>query len=488
MNGARTAFLGCAVLLAAASGGDGVTGALSEQDHALLLRIVAANRRLEQALPLSSFYGEYERTWEAFSQPSGRTAPPDAQKAKGIFSFERGSDGAIEKIVVDDEYLEGTTTGVLRAGDKTEDMRLGEIHYTASTIGGVRDVYKGRIRSRRLGARLYSPWNMLFDFKAELLTQLDRPGPVRVMASISQHWVGSARVISIGRSTHEGRPMVDLEVRFAGLDAATDRKIHTYYQFRLAEDMDFLPVEVRRTSELREPDVSRFAEVTTVERAIQLQTPKGAFWIPARLSTTTKGSDGETRETYELRQETMLYNKPIPAAVFAFDATGAIRYRDEEADREREQQAEVAKQAYEAKYGPGTRVLAPDFAKAEWHDDAQSLAGLKGKVVLVVFWGKRCGRCVNALPDYSALLKQYGADQFALVSLHCQERDWETVLALMKENNCRFPVGQVKIDLIDAYAVGSIPAYYLLDKKGRIVAGRLHDLPSAEAIRRLLAE
>lgn len=488
MNRAKAAFLVCAALAQFVIGGDGAANVLSEQDQALLLRIVAANQRLEQALPLASFCGEYERSWEAFSQPPDKTQRSYAQKAKGTFAFERGSDGAIEKIVVEDRYQEGTTTGDIRAGDMTRNMLLGYMRYMVLTEGGVRQAYKGTSKNRELGARVYSPWNMLFDFGAEPLTQLDKPEAVRVKVSIDQYWLGPARVTSLRRSTHEGRPIVDLEVDFAGHDAATGGDIRIQYQFRLAEDMDFLPVQVRRTEDILGEDGLRVTGVTTVEDVAQLETPKGSLWIPVRLLKTSKSSEGETKETYELRQDTLLYDKPVPAAVFAFDSTGAITYRDAAADREREQQKDVARQTYEAKYGTGARVRAPDFAKAEWYGDAQSLAGLKGKVVLVIFWGKRCGRCVNALPDYQALLKQYGSDQFAVVALHCQERDQTEVLALMKENACSFPVGQAKLDLVDAYAVDGLPAYYLLDKEGRIAAGRLHELPSAETIRGLLAE
>ncbi len=488
MNRAKAVFLVCTALVHFAVGGDGQAGGLSEQDQALLLRIVAANQRLEQALPLTSFCGEYERSWEAFSEPPDQTQPPYAQKAKGTFAFERGSDGAIEKIVVEDRYQEGTTTGAIRAGDMTRDMLLGYMRYMVLSEGGVRQAYKGTSTNRELGARIYSPWNMLFDFGAEPLTQLDKPEAVRVKVSVDQYWVGPAQVTSLRRSTLGGRPIVDLEVDFSGRDAATGGETRIRYQFRLAEDMDFLPVQVRRAQDILGEDGLRVTGGTTVEDVAQLKTPKGSLWIPVRLLKTSKSSEGETKETYELRQDTLLYDKPVPAAVFAFDSTGAITYRDAAADRERERQSEAARQAYEAKYDTGTRVRAPGFAGAEWYGDAQSLDGLKGKVVLVVFWGKRCGRCLNALPDYQALLKQYGSDQFALVALHCQERDQTEVLALMKENACGFPVGQVKIDLVDAYAVDGLPTYYLLDKEGRIAAGRLRELPSAETIRRLLAE
>jgi thiol-disulfide isomerase/thioredoxin len=493
----RTQGMALAVraFLAFAAAGSGAAAAeLSAQDQALLRKVVAANQRLEQALPLSSFCCEYTRTWEVSSQQPDGTRRSWRHKTKGTFAFERGGDRGIGKLAVEEVFLAAKTEPVapgsrsFQAGDRTKTMLLGDTHYDISTTGGFKKAIKATEPGRMFGTRRYSPWNMLFDFKAEPLTQLDKPERVRVMVSIGQHWVGPARVIAIRREEYEKRPTVKLEVDFSGLDPATGSHVRIRYVFRLAEDMDFLPVHVQRTREVLGRDGIRHSGVTTVEKAIRLETLRGPLWIPARISDTGTWPDGWRKKTYELHQETVQHGRPVPAAFFAFDPTGADFYRDADAEREKKRRREVAKQAYKAKYGTGKRVRAPGFPAVEWYGEAQSLDALKGKVVLVVFWGRNCGRCLEALPAYEPLRKQHGSDQFEIVALHCQEADREQVLALMKKDACDFPVGQANSKLTLAYAVELLPAYYLLDKTGRLVAGRLQELPSAKEIRELLAE
>lgn len=341
-----TTALAVGAALAFVAAGSGATAAeLSEQEQALLRKVVAANQRLEQALPLSSFYCEYTRTWESALQQPGGIRRTLYQKTSGTFAFERGGDSGIAKIAVEETFLDARTEPIepgsrpFQAGDRTKTMRLGDAHYQVTTMGGTNVSTKGKDSTQTFMDRRRSPWNMLFDFKAEPLTQLDKPESVRVMVSIDQYWVGQARVTAVRRGAHEGRPTVELDVDFAGHDQATDLDSRILYTFRLAADMDFLPVEVRRTGTMPGRDDFRYSGVTTVEKALRLETSRGQLWIPARISNTGGGSEGtaygQDKETYEVRQDTVRHDTPVPAAVFAFDSSGAYRYYDADAERER---------------------------------------------------------------------------------------------------------------------------------------------------------
>lgn len=254
--------------------------------------------------------------------------------------------------------------------------------------------------------------------------------------------------------------------------------------------MGYLPVEVRRTYVLDvEGEELRATAVTKVKGAVSLAASEGILWIPARITDESEGPYGSSgKETYELDRDTMRHDAPVPSAMFEFDPSKASHFFDADAALEKKRRREAARKAYDAKYGAGDRVRAPDFASAEWLGEERSLEAVAGRVTLVVFWGKRCGRCIKAFPAYESLRKELGPKGFELVALHCQEPDPEHILGLIKKHACTFPVGQAGRELTSAYAVEGLPAYYLLDKEGKLVEGRLHELPSVERIGELLAE
>src|SRR5271154_3010614 len=48
---------------------------------------------------------------------------------------------------------------------------------------------------------------------------------------------------------------------------------------------------------------------------------------------------------------------------------------------------------------------APDFALKDIHGDTVTLESLRGKVVLLNFWTKTCGPCLEEMPDLAELTK-----------------------------------------------------------------------------------
>lgn len=210
-------------------------GELGDEDQALLRDIVVANQRLEAALPLSSFFCEYVHTCETVSEFPQRGRRYLMQKVRGKFAFERGDDGTIDKLAVEKTFLDAKTEPVVEGarpfqpGDVTKFMRLGNIHYSLMTTGGTQTATRGSGPKDTFKARRYSPWNMLFDFKAEPLTQLDTPEEIKCMVSIDQFYVGPGRVTALRRREQDGQPLVELDVDFSGQDKQTGAEMRTLY-------------------------------------------------------------------------------------------------------------------------------------------------------------------------------------------------------------------------------------------------------------------
>lgn len=91
---------------------------------------------------------------------------------------------------------------------------------------------------------------------------------------------------------------------------------------------------------------------------------------------------------------------------------------------------------------------------------------LKGKVVLINFWATWCPPCRAEMPMLHELYKDYG-DKIAFVLV--TNENWEKVKPFFKENNYRFPVYNSLNNPPSLFTKNnSIPATYLIDKKGYV--------------------
>jgi thiol-disulfide isomerase/thioredoxin len=129
---------------------------------------------------------------------------------------------------------------------------------------------------------------------------------------------------------------------------------------------------------------------------------------------------------------------------------------------------------------------APEFthsSQAEWlNSKPLRLSQLRGKVVLVEFWAFECVNCRRTQPWLHAIQQRYADRDFVIVSVHTpelpEERSTANVRAAVAEQRITNPV------MIDGdYSYWNAmkneywPAFYVIDKRGRIAAraiGEMH--------------
>jgi cytochrome c biogenesis protein CcdA/thiol-disulfide isomerase/thioredoxin len=144
---------------------------------------------------------------------------------------------------------------------------------------------------------------------------------------------------------------------------------------------------------------------------------------------------------------------------------------------------------------------APDFQSIDhWlntpGDRPLSLAGLRGKVVLVDFWTYSCINCLRTLPYLESWYRTYAKDGFVIVGVHTPEFAFEHVLSNVRaathQLGVRYPVAlDNNYATWDAYGNQYWPAEYLIDRGGHVREVHFAEGQYAETeqnIRSLLAE
>ena len=62
-------------------------------------------------------------------------------------------------------------------------------------------------------------------------------------------------------------------------------------------------------------------------------------------------------------------------------------------------------------------VIAPDFSLADLEGNTITLEQMRGKVVLLNFWGTWCGPCRKEIPDFINLMKKHNQDGLEIVGI-----------------------------------------------------------------------
>ena len=114
--------------------------------------------------------------------------------------------------------------------------------------------------------------------------------------------------------------------------------------------------------------------------------------------------------------------------------------------------------------------------------------GLRGKVVLIDFWGTWCGPCLASMPELKRLHKKYGPRGFAIVGIHTTYGA-KTMADFAKEKQLPWPVAtDVETKTVRAWKVESYPSLYLIDRAGKLRVATIYRGDLERAIVTLLRE
>ncbi|MEO8795210.1 MAG: TlpA disulfide reductase family protein [Daejeonella sp.] len=121
-------------------------------------------------------------------------------------------------------------------------------------------------------------------------------------------------------------------------------------------------------------------------------------------------------------------------------------------------------------------AMAPDFSLADTTGKKVALSSLRGKYVLLDFWASWCKPCRDENPNIVQAYQDFNGKGFTVlgVSLDREKKNW--LQAINADELTWNHVSDLKFWSSEAavlYGVGSIPANFLLDPKGKIIGRNL---------------
>lgn len=115
---------------------------------------------------------------------------------------------------------------------------------------------------------------------------------------------------------------------------------------------------------------------------------------------------------------------------------------------------------------------APSFSLKDLRGNPVSNESLKGKVVLLDFWATWCTPCLKSMPELEAIHRRYADRGFAVVGVSIDEGGPAKVKKFVAAKKITYPIAMdsKKNSAWESFRVKAVPAAYLLDREGRIVA------------------
>ncbi|HKO98865.1 MAG TPA: thioredoxin-like domain-containing protein [Pyrinomonadaceae bacterium] len=123
-----------------------------------------------------------------------------------------------------------------------------------------------------------------------------------------------------------------------------------------------------------------------------------------------------------------------------------------------------------------TRIRAPEITGGRgWlnTDKPLSIAGLKGKVVLLDFWTYGCINCIHIIPDLKKLEAKY-PNQLVVIGVHSakfeNEKETENIRRIILRYELEHPVyNDADFKVWQSYAVRAWPTQVLIDPAGYVI-------------------
>ena len=116
------------------------------------------------------------------------------------------------------------------------------------------------------------------------------------------------------------------------------------------------------------------------------------------------------------------------------------------------------------------RKPAPIFQLQERSGKTVKLADYRGKVLLLNFWATWCGGCKKEVPWFQEFATAFAQRRFSVLGVSVDEDGWAAVDPYFAKTHVTYPIALAERSTTADYAVKSMLATFIIDRKGRIAA------------------
>jgi cytochrome c biogenesis protein CcmG/thiol:disulfide interchange protein DsbE len=116
------------------------------------------------------------------------------------------------------------------------------------------------------------------------------------------------------------------------------------------------------------------------------------------------------------------------------------------------------------------RKPAPSLELRDASGKAVKLSDYRGQVVLLNFWATWCGGCKVEMPWFQEFETALGPREFAVLGISMDDGGWGDVKPYIEKARVTYRMALADKATAKDYAVTSMPATFIIDRKGRVAA------------------
>lgn len=129
---------------------------------------------------------------------------------------------------------------------------------------------------------------------------------------------------------------------------------------------------------------------------------------------------------------------------------------------------------------PNNAIMAPDFTLARLDGSWFKLSDMKGKVVLLNFWGTWCPPCRKEIPDFIKLMDKHNSEGLEIVGVTLTSGSPEKIQSFVDANKMNYTlltdIDNNETQMVTARygqatgeRINGIPTTFIIDRDGYIV-------------------
>ena len=145
------------------------------------------------------------------------------------------------------------------------------------------------------------------------------------------------------------------------------------------------------------------------------------------------------------------------------------RHNNSVTNEQKDVQTEAVSEANDNQEGIAEGQIAPDFTLNDINGKPLALSSLRGKYVLIDFWGSWCIWCVRGMPKMKEYYDKY-SDKMEILGVDCNdpEKKWKDAVKELDLPWKHVYNPKKSVDILKSYQIQGFPTKVLVDPEGKI--------------------